>query len=189
MGSVRDYSMRLWEQATRDYNRLVAIDETWYARKVGSYGIPYILFPGCERWIPDRFNQAWDIIVMHAEKTGYEYILSLESDIIPQCDILGVMAGEYEEGLFLIHGHPHRPPRKGFNRGECGCTLASTDLWRSVLDNAPYNNAIYDWFNYGGVYKTKYINVAVLEHYVPAVGSHSAKGEMKGDKYGNFDSG
>lgn len=96
------------------------------------------------------FYQCWRTILDHAEFNGYDYILSLEADVIVPplaLDALLNVAG-YARAAFVSHMYPFHHRRAGLYEG-LGCVLMATKLVRTALDvsyrTIPYTEAaIYD---------------------------------------------
>jgi hypothetical protein len=139
---VKDYAFEQWSAATASYHRLLAIEEgeREYAE---SLGVPYVPFSpeenprrqGRHRICGPLFNQAWTAILSAAG--GYTHILSLDTDVIPPCDILALMEPLYDDTFdFLRHGVPWRTAyhRPGAFAYETSCTLGSVAAWQAALD-------------------------------------------------------
>lgn len=135
-----------WAAATSGYDRLLALEasEASYAADIwGEWGIPYVLFEpvetprrqGRHRICGPLFNQAWSALLDGA--TGYSHVLSLDTDVVPDGDILGAMESAYDGSVcFLRHGVPwreayHRPGQFAY---ETSCTFGSIEAWRAALD-------------------------------------------------------
>ena len=163
VGRKRDYSLARWAEATQDYDRMVAIDDWDYAARVHDMGLHVVRFPLATPWIPTHFNNAWRVLIAAAQE--YDYILSLESDIIAPPDIVEVMFANHEAD-FTCHGYPFRPPRVGTCH-EMGCTLAERKTWEKAVETTPAGVALYDWFRLGGKFTVNDIDVVELEHLTP----------------------
>jgi len=167
-----------WAAATAHYDRLLVTDEPDYEEVIRNLGVPVVLHEAAEhptktgamRVYGTLLNSAWKAIIENAE--GYTHILSLESDVIPDGDIVSVMEEHYDpEYQFLRHGVPWReayekPP--GRFSYELGCTLASVQDWKKALaktdDVEP--TKIYTVVGVAQAYglTAKNINVCQLEH-------------------------
>lgn len=96
------------------------------------------------------FHQCWRTILDHAEFNGYDYVFSLEADVIVPplaLDALLNVAG-YCRAAFVSHLYPFHYGRNGLYEG-LGCVLMATKLLRTALDvsykTIPYTEAaIYD---------------------------------------------
>lgn len=96
------------------------------------------------------FNRSWRVILDHAEFNGYDYVLSLEADVIVPplaLDALLNVAG-YAKAPFVSHMYPFHHGRSGLYEG-LGCVLIATNLLKTALDvtykTIPYTEAaIYD---------------------------------------------
>lgn len=140
----RHYALPLWTAATQGYQRLLAIEtnEKQYAHEVRfKYGIPVVLFEpvehprrqGRHRICGPIFNQGWEALL---EAIEADYILSLDTDVIPEGDILALMQKEHSGEDFVRHGVPWRSDyhRPGFFAYETSCTYGSKRAWRAALD-------------------------------------------------------
>lgn len=139
----RHYAFALWCAATQGYQRLLAIEttEAQYAHEVRhKYGVPVVLFNAVEhprrqgrhRICGPLYNQGWEALLEACEA---EYILCLDTDVIPAGDILALMQ-EHADGVdFVRHGVPWR---KAYHRPGCAyetsCTYGSKRAWRAALD-------------------------------------------------------
>lgn len=83
----------------------------------------------------DTFVRCWRIIASHAEANGYDWIWSLEQDVIVPpitLDTLLNIAG-YCAAPFVTHTYPYHFGKPGYYQG-LGCTLMKTDLVLAALD-------------------------------------------------------
>lgn len=178
------YSLERWAAATKNHPRLIVSEEEACIMKVQDEGIHCLHYE--KPPLPDasmfrhemcsnRFNAAWERIISFAETTGYDRILSLESDVIPKngVDIVELMDSQWDDTVdFLVHLYPYRESynRPGQKCYEMGCTMARTTTWRKALDTLPPTGVLY-WAVYQTVDKNpKYhwtnrrIDLAELEH-------------------------
>jgi hypothetical protein len=88
----KEYALEAWLEATKNYDRLLSIDDAEYAKKVEKMGVPVVAFEpvnpfrmGANAIYGPRFNEAWQAILDKCD--GYDYILSLEIDVIPPKDV------------------------------------------------------------------------------------------------------
>ena len=159
----KGYSLHEWEQATKGHDRLMVTEEADFLPeiyKAGVTALPYEVEPYQETLVthsmtPNKFNPAWRTIIEHA---GYhDFILSLESDIIPpeRVDIVQTMIDEWDGTVeFLIHLYPYRSEYHRTEKAyEMGCTMASTKTWEKALNTLPAGVGLY-W----SVYQTKEMN-------------------------------
>lgn len=98
----------------------------------------------------DTFNRAWGVMLQHARWNGYQWIFSLEQDVIVPPLTLDTMlnAAGYCQAPFVTHTYPYHGGKAGFYQG-FGCTLMKTELVHAALEVAyrtiPYVEAtIYD---------------------------------------------
>lgn len=165
----KHYSFHLWEQATRNYPRVMAVNEKHYYEDIKDI-VPTLCFRPVKfthgHIYGPRFNEAWQAIYDWA-RGHYTHILSLESDVIPPdgCDIVSVMESEWEDGLdFLCHGYPWRGSRGRDNLSyEFGCTMFSIEALQRALNAPDGVTGIYGCPNHDG-WKRKKIDVVELRH-------------------------
>lgn len=179
--SRKHYSLPAWEEATRSYDRLLAISEPEYEPMVREMGIDTILFEVPEtanRWgdkaiYGTLFNAAWKAILEHSD--GYTHILSLESDVVPikGVDILKLMEDEYDGSFqFLRHGVPWRAQYRaqGGYCYETGCCFASVDDWKAALELTPTigpKETLYGVIGAPNYLTYKKVNITPLLHLDP----------------------
>lgn len=150
---LKDYSLPQWEAATRGHRRLLVTEERDYIPVIENMGIraeyyeppPPSYSPLRHVMCSNRFNVAWAKILEHVDT---EYVLSLETDVIPpeDVDIVEVMKAEWDGTVdFLVHLYPYRSSynREGQRCFEMGCTLARTDTWMMALALVPPTGALY----------------------------------------------
>lgn len=98
----------------------------------------------------ETFHRAWRVILDHADMNGYDWVFSLEADVMVPAlalDALLNVAG-YAQAPFVSHLYPFHHGRQGVYEG-LGCVLIATKLLRTALDvthkQVPYTEAaIYD---------------------------------------------
>lgn len=98
----------------------------------------------------DTFAQCWRIISAHAEANGYDWVLSLEQDVIAPPLALDTMlnVAGYCMAPFVVHTVPYHFGKPGYYQG-LGLTLMKAELLQGALTVAfrrvPYvEAAIYD---------------------------------------------
>jgi hypothetical protein len=143
VGASKDYALDRWVAATNAYDRLLVTNEPEYTDRIESLGVPWALYTytphprrqGRHAIHGPMYNAAWKAIIANA--TDYTHILSLESDVIPEGDILTVMEEQYDEG-FLRHGVPWRSVyrRPGNYAYENACTMATIEDWKAAVAKA-----------------------------------------------------
>jgi len=82
----------------------------------------------------DTFYRSWRVIADHAEFNGYDWVWSLEQDVIvPELtlDTLLNVAG-YIKAPFVTHTYPYHNGRPGYYQG-LGCTLMKMELLIGAL--------------------------------------------------------
>lgn len=141
------YCLDRWAAATSSYDRLLSVSDDDSMFDCAVRGIPYVTFvePVSHR-VGDKviygphFNAAWWAILEEAD----DYILALDTDVIPSGDILRVMEENYTHG-FLCHGVPWR---EGYGRDgyayETSCTFAAKADWRAALEQCEKERNHYD---------------------------------------------
>lgn len=98
----------------------------------------------------ETFFNSWKVMLAHAEANGYQFILSLEQDVIVPplgLDALLNIAG-YCRSPFVAHMYPFHHGRAGLYEG-LGCVLMATRLVKTALEvtyrEVPYvEAALYD---------------------------------------------
>ncbi len=174
---LKDYSLAQWAAATEGHDRLMVTEETDYIPVIESHGIPALYYeppdtpdisPFRHIMCSNRFNAAWETIVVHAEESGFSHTLSLETDIIPpeDVDIVKVMEENWDGSVdFLVHLYPYRVSynRQGQMCYEMCCETATTETWRKALDGLPPTGVLY-WAVYQEKYTNKRIDPVRLQH-------------------------
>ena len=168
-------SLDLWAAATSGYDRVAAIDQPIGAQ-LETYGIPYIEF-SYDGEIPDwsrhpicseKFNVAWEAILDYAEAGGYTHVLSFESDIVADTDIVALMVENFHEDDEIVrHAYPRGPEynRPDSKASEMGCTMGTVAGFRKALKEArSRDNRLYGAVMWGKTIKTRVIDVAELQH-------------------------
>jgi len=167
--SRKHYAFDRWEAATRDYDRLLAIDEPDYAERVEALGVPTVTYAaiskrrlGNNAIYGPRFTEAWQAILGASE--GYTHILSLESDVIPPegYDILALMEKEYQPD-FTCHDYPWREGRPGY-AFEMGCTIFTRETLKRAIEVCPDEQGMYCIVSNEDFFKRNRIHVVELEH-------------------------
>jgi hypothetical protein len=139
IGRRKHYSLLRWVQATEAYNRLLVTDEPDYAEELRTMGLPVVEYepkgdsrrPGANAMYGPAFNTAWHCILENTD--GYSHVLGLDTDVIPEGDILSYMEENMTDGIdFLRHGVPWRGVyrRDGMRAYETSCTLAKVETGR-----------------------------------------------------------
>jgi hypothetical protein len=164
-GMSKEYAFEQWELSTRNYDRLVAINEEECIPVLENYNVPYVVFTTDGDTVYTKlFNDAWRALIGASD--GYDHLLSIETDIICNCDILNLMEENYEGG-FLIHGVPWRKAygRAGRAAYETGCTLATRELWQRALEFAEgKNDKLYQIIGNHTFFDTDIIDLFEINH-------------------------
>lgn len=174
----KHYSLPYWAAATSKwgYDRVVATCEPEYISEIEKLEIPYVLHgipekgrEGANAIYGPLFNEAWKAI-MEIVADGYTHILSLESDVISEWDILDIMEEHYDGSVsFVRHGVPWRSiyRRPGGYCYETGCTLASLPDWKkamSLVNEHGGMRTLYEVVGHPSWFTHKDIKVVELEH-------------------------
>jgi hypothetical protein len=168
------YALPKWLEVTKGYDRLLAIDDAEYAKKVAKMGVPVVAFEpvnpfrmGANAIYGPRFNEAWQAILDTIEGQGYDYILSLEIDVIPPpgVDILEVMLANKGREDFLCHGYPWRYPSKlGGNCYEFGCMLTTPEVIKKALSVGDPRSGIYGFTRWIDHFTHRDVDIVKLAH-------------------------
>ena len=173
----KDYSFARWAAATASYDRLVAVDadESDYGEVIRRLGILVVTYeavehprrPGPKAIYGPRFNYAWHAITDNAG--DFTHILALDSDIIPEGDILALMEEHYDPAFaFLRHAVPFRECYGRMSKGyETSCTMASVEDWKRALAKVETMGelaTLYEVVGDPNFFTHKDIDMMVLEH-------------------------
>ena len=168
-GEGRLSSLDRWAAATEGYDRVAAIDQP-IGEQLEEYGIPYVEFTydgetpegARHRICSERFNVAWDAILDYAEQGRYTHVLSLESDIVADCDIVALMSENFTEDDDIVrHVYPWGPEynRPYHKASEMGCTMMTVEALRTALVEARERKSKL----YGSVMWTKRLKTRTIE--------------------------
>jgi hypothetical protein len=123
--------------------RLILVDNTddegeyafSIAPKVEAMGGTVKHVPRSKDW-EDTFFRSWCVIANHAEFNGYDWVFSLEGDVIVPPLTLDTMlnVAGYITAPFVTHTYPYHNGREGFYQG-LGCTLMKTGLLTVALSS------------------------------------------------------
>lgn len=171
----KHYSLAHWAAATARYDRLVAVSEPDYEEVIRRLGIPVVTYeaavhhrrPGVKAIYGPLFNAAWRAITSNAD--SFTHILALDSDVIPEGDILALMEEQYDPAFaFLRHAVPFRACYGRMSKGyETSCTMASVEDWKLALDKVETMGeltTLYEVVGDPNFFTHKDIDLMVLEH-------------------------
>jgi hypothetical protein len=83
----------------------------------------------------DTFYRAWGVLHQHAKWNGYQWVFSLEQDVIVPPLTLDTLlnAAAYVKAPLVLHTYPMHNGKPGFYQG-LGCTLIKTELLTAALE-------------------------------------------------------
>lgn len=145
---MKDYALERWVDAYHAFTYaprgVFMVDNTpatmEYVHRIRKFGIPAAHIepvPGCTNFI-FTLERCWPLIVRRAVEWGYDYVASIESDVICPPETLDVLLANIADnnvcGISYPLRHTWQAARDCHLLMALGCTLIRTDWLSSTID-------------------------------------------------------